>query len=93
MNELKQRLLKYGKDGKLKQHGYFYAIKHNDGIVKVGFSLCCKNDKFDKIVAIDLAMSRALSPISYEVPSSIELDVDKFISRCQRYFKTNDIEL
>ena len=64
--------------------------------VLIGISLCHKNDKFDKSLAIDLATRRALNQRStYTLGSKfpdysyvdIKPIIDEFVIRCVKYFK------
>ena len=57
-----------------------------NGEIKIGYSLCCKDDEFDVDVALAIALIRALSPADEECPPSIWNDADDFALKCIHYF-------
>jgi len=68
-----------------------------NNLVTIGYSLCNKNDKFDKRKALHIATARA---VKYDVtrrkqviPQSMHIDLMKFAERCERYFKCKNTSL
>jgi hypothetical protein len=99
---LKQRLFKYNRSrsGKTifsKKHiGYLVAGKVGNKIA-IGYSMCHKNDRFNFIKGKHvpgwgekLATTRAEQWVDsdfIEVPPSIFKQTQRFIDRCERYYK------
>lgn len=54
---------------------------------KIGWSLCCKKDKFTPNLGEAIAVGRMNSPNINMIPDSIKDDKEKFLERCQKYFK------
>ena len=71
-----------------KKVGFLLAFKDRYGNVRIGWSLCHKNDKFSRYTAKALAYLRAWEPV--EPPPSILADIDKFINKCLIYFKVGE---
>ena len=61
--------------------------------VGVGWSLCCKRDRFDSMVAETMAIGRAAKVIingdknPSEIPNSIKSHVEHMQSRATKYFR------
>lgn len=53
---------------------------------QVGWSLCSKEDKFDKKMAVNIAVGRAGGSES-QVPKSLQKEVDEMLKRSKAYFK------
>ncbi len=80
---LVQKIIKNGK-----RVGTLVAYKFNDEHFAIGYSLCNPSDRFNKFLSLHIAFERALKDIPYNFPCSIMKDVDKFIDRAERYYKT-----
>ena len=58
--------------------------------IQVGYSLCSKNDTFDKYFGTFIAFQRAeksVNKTSIIITHSIRSDFAKFLAKSQRYFK------
>ena len=66
---------------------------HRKGVVvaldkgKVGWSLCNPRDRFDKGIALDIALGRATKRRCQLVPPSVDKVVASMEKRSVRYFK------
>jgi hypothetical protein len=80
-----QYILK-NRNGKKTKVGLLLGCVINNKI-RIGYSLCCKDDEFDADYALALASIRALDPREDVCPPSIENDAYAFAERCARYFK------
>ena len=78
---IKQRIIR-----KNKRVGMFAAYRIGDNVA-VGFSLCNPIDTYNHEMASKICYSRATSDKGIIVPNSLAYDYDKFIDRCERYFK------
>ena len=61
-----------------------------DGRVHIGYSLCSKADKYDKVKAEKIALSRAATcwdEKGIRLAHSIRDDFTTFYGRCERYYK------
>lgn len=78
-------------------YGVLVAVRKQNGDVSVDFSLCnIKKDKFNKSMALEIAVGRALSdkvPVDRKLPPSILKEIDKFNDRASRYYKTSIDEI
>lgn len=74
------------RNGKRTKVGLLVGAAIRDQIV-IGYSLCCREDKFDKDTALAIAVGRALSHKAQECPPSILQDACRFAARCERYFQ------
>ena len=83
--------LRKGKDSSRPHafYGVLVAIKNpSDTGYRIGYSLCCSRDYFDKNDALDRAMGRAeRSKYSDGIPHSIQRHLPEFMERCDRYYK------
>lgn len=72
--------------------GVIVALKKGNGF-NIGYSLCNKKDKFDKSLALKIAIGRAQSDFESEkvrmVPQKIKNIVPSFLARCRKYYKLN----
>jgi len=88
-NNMQKEITKkiYGKN-KSSVRGYFVARKTHEGKLAVGYSLCRKEDKFDKKAGLNIARSRSVE-LKYikNVPVSIRLEFAEFMVRAQKFFK------
>lgn len=78
------------RNGQRQKVGLFFGTTIKNQIV-IGFSLCSREDKFDRDKALAIAVGRALSPKSQECPPSISDEACDFADRCVKYFKDSRI--
>ena len=81
--------------GKRQKVGVLYANKSvfpdmGNGEVKIGWSRVSINrgDKFDKNKGLKLAKDRSNAQSFITPPRSLSFKVNRFINRCERYYKT-----
>jgi hypothetical protein len=77
--------------------GVLLAVKQDDKVV-IGWSLCRSNDKFNKYFGHELAYDRGMKrfddPHHFDdVPDSILIQLDRFVERCEKYFKDCELPL
>jgi hypothetical protein len=76
--------------------GCLYAYRKG-GRVQVGWSLCNKTDRFDKMRGFFLAKFLAIHGQRYteEIPDTIQRAIKHtgFLSRCRRYFKVPVVQV
>jgi hypothetical protein len=82
------------------KHGHLKGVVCATSNIGIGWSLCRKEDKFDKDFGIRIAEGRAKkiekiseeiedSFINIEVPPSITDQFDKMVERAEKYYKLN----
>lgn len=67
--------------------GHKVGVVLASGRSQIGWSLCCKKDKFDKQKALELALVRATENSKEEVPHTIKTSYEKMVKRSKAYFK------
>jgi hypothetical protein len=75
-----------------KRVGVLVSWRARNGDIKIGWSLCHKNDEFDRTEGINTAKRHACvmpSESVVYVPSSIQKKYNKFTSRTQNHFNRN----
>lgn len=77
-------LRKYIRNSRGHHKGVVVALKYNNEL-RVGSSLCCKKDKYDKQVGFGLAVARAIE--NKPGPKSLERELHFIKERGKRYFK------
>lgn len=77
----------YTRDRRGNLNGVVLATKDISGKVAFGWALCCKKDKFDKQMGLNIALNRALVRSAVPIPNSIRKDVNNMFSRAARYYK------
>jgi hypothetical protein len=90
MNIPKYTVIQYIRDNNRVPHGVLVAVKNPDGY-NVGYSLCSKLDRFEKRMALNIAIGRANlngSNATDKLPYAISKMMPTFIERCQKYYKT-----
>ena len=88
MNEIRQYIRKNHR-----RVGVMVAIKDENG-VHVGWSKCHINkDRFSRERGIMIARTRAVDGSRKDVPSMIQNDIQQFIFRASRYFKSDEVKL
>lgn len=82
-------LTEYVLDRKNQRAGLVVATLDKYGNVTIGWSKLNKSagDKFNRDMALRIAIHRALSGSNTAVPNAIQPSIDKMRSRAKRYFK------
>ena len=76
-------LVKYVRDEKRKPVGVVVAT----GKYKVGWSLCSKEDKWDKKVGMTMAVGRAVMPKTGFPAQSVRKTVDEMKAKAVEFYK------
>jgi hypothetical protein len=86
---LKNTIYKFIKNRRGDRIGVVLATKHENGGggFLLGWSLCKKSDTFDKQLALNIAIGRALKYSSKRLPISLENEYDDMTHRAIQYFK------
>lgn len=93
-------LIEYVKNGRYdanrknrKKKGVIVAVVCEDGIVRIGWSLCkfSAGDKFTKL-GLNIAKNRAIKHTTI-APQSIIYQLEKFIGRAKKYYKDKMVEV
>ncbi len=66
----------------------------SDNKVYIGYSLCCKSDKYDNEKAIKIAYNRASycwDKLGIRLAHSIRKDFEIFYERCCRFYKQSEL--
>jgi len=81
-------VIQYVRSRKNIPHGVLVAIKTDDGF-RMGYSLCNKKDRFNKRMALKIALGRAeIQADEVRVlPHPVARMVPAFTSRCKKYYK------
>lgn len=94
----KHTVIQYVRSNKKIPYGVVVAIKSDNGF-RIGYSLCNKKDRFNKRMALKIALGRASEALGSAfantitigghgvIPHSIDRMLDKFESRCKKYYK------
>lgn len=61
--------------------------------INIGWSLCHKKDKYDKIRGFNIAYGRAYKRSTESIPYSLKVGFQFFKKRCHRYFKDKKINI
>jgi hypothetical protein len=90
--ENSQSLIQLIRGSKNRTKGIIVAVKTPDNVVGIGWSLCMKKDRFNKMMGMHIAEGRAIKNATERVvvgypPHSIALTLEKFYDRCNKYFK------
>jgi len=82
-------IIHFLRNRKNRRVGVLIGMKNQDSIT-VGWSLCNKKDQFNKDMALHIARERAMFGIgkSVNTPHLVNKQIDFFIDRCERYFKS-----
>jgi len=87
-------VIQYVRTRKNVPHGVLVAIKCEDGF-RMGYSLCNKKDRFNKRMALKIALGRAeVQPIcgpdtAIPVPHPVAKMIPAFTTRCNKYYKVS----
>lgn len=84
----KYSVIQYVRNNKRIPHGVIVAVKCEDGF-RIGYSLCNKKDRFNKRMALKIALGRAEIGSFYVVqpPHPVAKIVPAFVERCKKYYK------
>jgi hypothetical protein len=82
---MKDTLIKYLRDNNNHRIGVVVAL----GSGVVGWSKCCRKDKFDKELGTHIAMGRAMVGSNVKPPGGcgLEAAIGEMTDRSQRYYK------
>lgn len=83
------QITRYTRNKKGNRNGCLVAAKMDDGTIRVGFSLCHRNDEFDKHLGKQKAVGRMNATKNYihDLPHSMKDEYERFAKRCMKYFK------
>lgn len=89
-------VIQYVRSKKNVPHGVVVAVKTSDGF-RIGYSLCNKKDRFNKKMALKIALGRAeVSSSNVDVvgghgaiPHPVDKVLPAFTNRCKKYYKVN----
>jgi len=89
----KHTVIQYVRNKKNVPHGVIVAIKSDDGF-SIGYSLCNKKDRFNKRMALKIAIGRAeLSSdpaiLAMAMPHPVKKMASAFWARCKKYYKVS----
>ena len=85
-------IIRYLRNKKRVPFGVLVAVKNPDGY-NIGYSLCSKYDRFEKKMALKIALGRAnynsttLNESISVLPYAVAKAVPEFIDRCKKYYK------
>jgi hypothetical protein len=86
----KHTVIQYVRNNKNIPQGVLVAIKSEDGF-RIGYSLCNKKDRFNKRMALKIAIGRAefsSDPAVVSVmPHPVKKMASAFWARCRKYYK------
>ena len=84
----KYTIIEYIRDKSRIPYGVLIAVKSPDGY-NIGYSLCNKKDRFNKRMALKIAIGRAnfSSDCVDSLPYVIAKKIPTFIERCKKYYK------
>ena len=88
MNKSNPMLITYIKNKKNERIGAVVAIDAE----KIGWSLCCKKDRFDRDMALSIAFGRAHGS-NAELPREIKPVFNQMRERSRRYFKIKGVDM
>jgi hypothetical protein len=86
MNLPKYTIVQYVRDKNRIPRGVLVAVKSPEGY-NIGYSLCSKYDRFEKRMALNIAIGRANFGDNSNMPYAISKSLPQFIDRCKRYYK------
>ena len=86
----KHTVIQYVRSRKNIPHGVLVAIKSEDGF-RIGYSLCNKKDRFNKRMALKIAIGRAEfssePAVIMSMPHPVRKMAPAFWARCKKYYK------
>jgi hypothetical protein len=89
MNVPQYTIIKYIRDKNKIPQGVLVAIKTGDGY-NIGYSLCNKYDRFEKRMALEIAVGRANTntiAFAQNLPHVVAKNLPDFLIRCAKYYK------
>jgi len=90
MNIPQYTLISYVRDKKNNPKGVLVAIKKgNSGNFYIGYSMCRKDDTFNKNMGVKIALGRAETnnlETFTKTPYAIRKNLTDFVKRCERYY-------
>jgi hypothetical protein len=82
-------IIQFVRNKKRQPVGIVVARKHPDGHVCLGWSRCCRLDRFNKNLGLELARGRTLGWVgNYRVPGDVKKVLETMKDRASRYFKS-----
>ena len=83
----KHTIIKYIRYNNGDPRGVLVGIKTKNGF-SIGYSLCNKQDKFSKDMALKIAIGRAAQCVpERSFPHIISKNLNEFVDRCKKYYK------
>lgn len=84
----KHSVIQYVRTKKRVPHGVLVAVKRGNGFI-CGYSLCNKKDRFNKRMALKIAIGRADTSVVVveEAPHEVRKMLPSFVERCKKYYK------
>lgn len=86
-----KQLIEYVRNEESQPIGVVIAEKVSDESFNIGWSLCCKKDKFDKKMAFKIALGRLRRGSNVSLPYKVEPYYRRMIERGVKYFKTTGV--
>jgi hypothetical protein len=86
-------LKQYVRDKKGNPKGLVLAVISDNPdakVVRLGWSLCSKRDRFDKGIAENIAVGRAYEGTAALIPHAVEREFSYFHKRLSRFLKNED---
>lgn len=80
-------VIQYVRDKKRVPRGVIVAVKSSEFGFVCGYSLCNKKDRFNKRMALKIAIGRAETHLTTEAPHEIRKMLPTFLDRCKKYYK------
>jgi hypothetical protein len=90
----KHTVIRYLRDKNRVPYGVLVAVKHRSGYL-MGYSQCKRGDKFSKEMALRIAVGRAMEnswPASHMLPREVYRAMGDFITRCNKYYKAEQVD-
>ena len=81
-------VIQYVRCNKNIPHGVLVAVKCENGY-RLGYSLCNKKDRFNKRMALKIALGRAdnNAVVGEPTPHPVRKMIPAFLDRCKKYYK------
>ena len=84
-------VIQYLRNKKRVPYGVLVAVKNENSPrgYCFGYSLCNKKDRFNKAMALKVAIGRANVEWDNDPPHDVRHAAPSFFDRCNKYYKTN----
>jgi hypothetical protein len=82
----KYTIVQYIRDKNRIPTGVLVAVKSLEGY-NIGYSLCSKYDRFEKKMALRIAVGRANFGDNSTMPYAVAKSMPSFLDRCKKYYK------